>query len=85
MGTVQEQFLDIKQIGSVREYVDKVKSFAGQLNDIPESVQESNFIKGLKEEVWAAVRIAEPDSLSQAIRMAIKIDENKVGVDQKFK
>ncbi|KAJ9536073.1 hypothetical protein OSB04_un000758 [Centaurea solstitialis] len=77
-GSVQEQFLDIQQTGMVREYVDRFEGFAGQLSNIPESIQESTFIKGLKEEIRAAVRIAEPGSLAQAIRMAIKIDENKV-------
>lgn len=77
-GSIQEQFLDIHQTGTVREYVDRFESFAGQLSEVPESIQESTFVKGLKEEVRAAVRIAEPDSLAQAIRMAIKIDENKI-------
>ncbi|KAJ9556550.1 hypothetical protein OSB04_011164 [Centaurea solstitialis] len=77
-GSIQEQFLNIQQTGTVREYVDRFEGFAGQLSNIPESIQESTFIKGLKEEIRAAVRIAEPGSLGQAIRMAIKIDENKV-------
>ncbi|CAH1450159.1 unnamed protein product [Lactuca virosa] len=78
-GSVQEQFLAIQQTGTVQEYMDRFEGFAGQLHDVPESIQESTFIKGLKEDVRAAVRIAEPDSLSQAIRMAIKIYENRVG------
>lgn len=73
-GSVHEQFLDIQQKRSVREYVDRFEGFAGQLSVIPESVQESTFIKGLKAEVRSVVRIAELESLAQAIRMAIKID-----------
>ncbi|CAH1433964.1 unnamed protein product [Lactuca virosa] len=78
-GSVQEQFLDIQQTGTVREYVERFEAFAGQLVDVLESIQESTFIKGLKEGVRSAVRIAEPESLAQAIRMAIRIDENTTG------
>lgn len=49
----------------------------GQLEQVPESIQESKFIKGLKEDVREAVRIVEPESLTQAICMAIKINENQ--------
>lgn len=55
--------------------MDWFEAFAGQL-DVSELIQESTFIKGLKEEVRSTVRIAEPESLAQAIRMAIRIDEN---------
>lgn len=57
--------------------MDRLEGFAGQLASVPESVQESTFIKGLKAEIHSAVRIAEPESLVQAIRMAIKIDETR--------
>ena len=82
-GSALEQFLSIQQTSSVREYVDQCESFAGQLGYTSESVQESTFTKGLKEEVRSAVRIAEPASLAQAIRMAIRIDENKAGGSSK--
>nr|KAJ0197601.1 hypothetical protein LSAT_V11C700383600 [Lactuca sativa] len=76
-GRLLEQFLALQQDGTVRDYVDRFESFAGQVNGVSESVQESTFIKGLKPSVRSAVRIAEPESLSQAIRMALKINENK--------
>lgn len=78
-GSVKEQFLDIRQEGTVREYVDKFEGFAGQLLGVPDDIMECTFIKGLKPEVRAEVRIAEPVSLEQAIRVAIKIDDNKGG------
>ena len=76
-GSVHEQLLNIRQEGSVREYVDRFESLAGQLLDLSEKVLESTFVKGLKPDTRAAIRVAEPESLAQAMRMAIKIDENK--------
>ena len=76
-GSVQEQFLDIRQTSMVREYVDRFEGFASQLGQIPESVQHSTFIKGLKEEVRADVRIAKTRSLNQVLQLALRIQENR--------
>ncbi|KAL4575579.1 hypothetical protein LXL04_022427 [Taraxacum kok-saghyz] len=76
-GSVQEQFLDISQTSTVREYVDRFEGFASQLGQIPESVQHSTFIKGLKEEVRADVQIAKTRSLNQALQLALRIEENR--------
>ncbi|KAJ9546301.1 hypothetical protein OSB04_018844 [Centaurea solstitialis] len=62
---------------TVREYVDRFESLAGQLLDLPEKVLESTFIKGLKPELRSAIRIMEPETLARAMRMAVKMDENK--------
>lgn len=47
-GIIYEQFLNIKQEGMTREYTSEFESLAGQLLDIPKSIFESTFIKGLK-------------------------------------
>nr|GEZ91786.1 ankyrin repeat-containing protein [Tanacetum cinerariifolium] len=54
-GTLYEQFLEITQEGSVREYVSLFETLAGQLAGLPEEVMDGTFIKGLRPELQSAV------------------------------
>ncbi|PWA91318.1 Ty3/gypsy retrotransposon protein [Artemisia annua] len=77
-GTLYEQFLAITQEGSAREYVSLFETLAGQLVGISEQVMEGTFIKGLKPELRAAVRVMQPEGLNHAMKLAIMIDDNKL-------
>nr|KAJ0216427.1 hypothetical protein LSAT_V11C300121730 [Lactuca sativa] len=74
--SIYEQFLNIQQEGTTHEYVCKFECLVGQLFDLPEKVLESTFIKGLKADLHSAIRIMERKTLTKAMRVVIKMDEN---------
>ena len=76
-GTLYEQFLAIYQEGSAREYVTLFEKLAGQLHGVPEPVLEGTFIKGLKPDLRAAIRVMQPEGLTHAMKLSIFIDGNK--------
>ncbi|KAI3522148.1 hypothetical protein L1887_11628 [Cichorium endivia] len=78
-GSLQEQFLGIRQEGSAREYVGRFEQLAAQLEGTQESILEGTFIKGLKPDLRKSVRIMQPRGLGQAIKMALLVDENRTG------
>ncbi|GKF13938.1 hypothetical protein Tco_0055400, partial [Tanacetum coccineum] len=49
-----------------------------QLVGVPEIILEGTFIKGLKQDVRAAVRVLNPEGLSHAMKLAVSIEENKL-------
>ncbi|GJX00863.1 ankyrin repeat-containing protein [Tanacetum coccineum] len=77
-GSLYEQFLAITQDGSAREYVALFEKLAGQLVGVPETILEGTFIKGLKQDLRAAVRVLNPEGLSHAMKLAVSIEENKL-------
>ncbi|XP_071714502.1 uncharacterized protein [Rutidosis leptorrhynchoides] len=77
-GNLYEQFLAIKQEGIVREYVALFEKLACQLVGVPDLVMEATFIKGLKPDLRAAVRIMKPENLAHAIELAISIEDNQL-------
>ena len=77
-GGLYEQFLAIRQEGTVREYIGTFETLAAQLGGIPERGMEGTFIKGLKDELKASVRLLQPTGLNQAIKTALLVDENRV-------
>nr|GEW46441.1 ankyrin repeat-containing protein [Tanacetum cinerariifolium] len=55
----------------------KISEIMGQLRGVSEEVMEENFIKGLKPDLRSSVRVMQPVSLGQAIKLSIMIDEKK--------
>ncbi|GJS62845.1 ty3-gypsy retrotransposon protein [Tanacetum coccineum] len=78
-GSLYEQFLNISQEGSAREYVALFEKIAAQLVGIQEEILEGTFIKGLKPELRTAVRTQQPKGVTKAIQLTLLIDENKSG------
>ncbi|GJW97748.1 ankyrin repeat-containing protein [Tanacetum coccineum] len=76
-GNLHEQFLSITQDGLAREYVGLFEQLAGQLRGVSEEVMEGTFIKGLKLDLRSSVRVMQPVSLGQAMKLSIMIEENK--------
>ncbi|GJY21422.1 putative mitochondrial protein [Tanacetum coccineum] len=77
-GSLYEQFLAITQDGSAREYVALFEKLARQLVGVPETILEGTFIKGLKQDLRAAVRVLNPEGLSHAMKLAVSIEENQL-------
>ncbi|GKC55290.1 ty3-gypsy retrotransposon protein, partial [Tanacetum coccineum] len=76
-GNLFEQFLTITQDGTARAYVALFEKLAGQLVGVSEQVLEATFIKGLKSDLRASVRVMHPEGLNHAMILAVTIEENK--------
>ncbi|PWA47042.1 hypothetical protein CTI12_AA503080 [Artemisia annua] len=76
-GNMYEQFLTITQVETAREYVALFEKLAGQLVGVSEQVLEATFIKGLKPDLRAALRVMHPEGLNHAMILAVTIKENK--------
>ncbi|GKC50176.1 ankyrin repeat-containing protein [Tanacetum coccineum] len=74
-GTLHEQFFAIGQSGTARDYITMFEKMVAQLPRLQEEVLEGIFIKGLKQELRTAVRTQKPTGLSQAMELALIIDE----------
>ncbi|GKB75939.1 hypothetical protein Tco_0942834, partial [Tanacetum coccineum] len=57
-------------MGSAREYVALLEKLAG-LVGVPEIILEGTFIKGLKQDLRAVVRVLNPEGLSHAMKLAV--------------
>ncbi|PWA44769.1 hypothetical protein CTI12_AA507540 [Artemisia annua] len=76
-GNLYEQFLSIIQEGTAREYVAMFEKLACQVVGVAQSVLEATFIKGLKPDLLAAVRVMKPESLAHVMDLAISIEDNQ--------
>lgn len=76
-GSLHEQFFAISQTGTAREYVTLFERMAAQLPRLPEEVLDGVFVKGLKPELRTTVRAHQPSGLSQAMELALVIDESR--------
>ncbi|GKE95628.1 hypothetical protein Tco_1580483, partial [Tanacetum coccineum] len=63
--------------GTSREYIAMFEKLACQLAGVSQSVLEATFIKGLKPDLRAAVRVMKPESLAHAMDLAISIEDNQ--------
>ncbi|GJY68145.1 ankyrin repeat-containing protein [Tanacetum coccineum] len=76
-GNLYEQFLAVVQDGTAREYVALFEKLACQLVGVSPSVMEATFIKGLKTDLRAAIRVMRPEGLAHAMELAITIEDNQ--------
>ncbi|GJY45837.1 putative mitochondrial protein [Tanacetum coccineum] len=76
-GSLFEQFFTITQDGTARAYVALFEKLAGQLVGVSEQVLEATFIKGLRSDLRASVRVMHPEGLNHAMILAVTIEENK--------
>ncbi|GJV00618.1 putative mitochondrial protein [Tanacetum coccineum] len=63
--------------GTARAYVALFEKLAGQLVGVSEQVLEATFIRGLKPDLRASVRVMRPEGLNHAMILAVTIEENK--------
>ena len=74
-GTLCDQFLSLRQEGSVRDYLRTFESLAAVVDEEPKHVQESTFINGLKPEIRAKVRMMKPKGLTKVMKLAQRVEE----------
>ncbi|PWA85900.1 Ankyrin repeat-containing protein [Artemisia annua] len=66
-----------KRQGTDHEYVAMFEKLACQVVGVAQSVSEATFIKGLKPDLRAAVRVMKPESLAHAMDLAKSIEDNQ--------
>lgn len=69
-----EEFLALRQSGSVREYRRRFEQMASTLDDISKQVLESTFINGLRSDIRAELKVLGPTGLEKAMELAMKIE-----------
>ena len=57
------------------EYREKFELLSGQLGGLPEAVLEGNFMKGLKLEIRASLRLLRPRGLGESMELAQMIED----------
>ena len=78
-GMLHEQFLAIRQEGNVAEYRRNFELLLGPLQGLSMEVLESTFVKGLRHEVKAELRLMRPNGLGQIMELAQLIkDKNNI-------
>ncbi|XP_024027885.1 uncharacterized protein LOC112093511 [Morus notabilis] len=60
---------------TVMEYREKFELLSGRLGEISEAVLEGNFMKGLKPEIRAALRLLRPRGLGETMELAQMIED----------
>ncbi|KAL4578141.1 hypothetical protein LXL04_014260 [Taraxacum kok-saghyz] len=75
VGSLCEQFLALKQEGTMEDYRRKFVSLAAPLEGISEEVFLSQFINGLNPVIKAELRLLDPINLNMAKDMVAKIEE----------
>ena len=81
-GTMCEQFLSLKQEGSVRDYLRAFEQLEMTLEDVPKHIQESTFINGLKPNIQAEVRIMKPKGLREVMKFTQSRGDKLVSAEQ---
>ncbi|KAJ9552222.1 hypothetical protein OSB04_016267 [Centaurea solstitialis] len=84
-GALCEQFLAVKQDGSVEDFIRRFVDLVSPLEGIPEEVFLSQFINGLWGTIRAEVRLHNPVTLEEAMEVALKVEvRNDALVKEKF-
>lgn len=74
-GTLCEQWLAVKQTGTVAEFRRSFIEMAAPLEQVPEAILLAHFINGLKDDIKAEVRMLGLYTLELAMELALKVEE----------
>lgn len=73
----------LQQACSVNKYQAQFERLSNQTIGLSEGFFLSCYVSGLKEEIWAAVRMFKPTTIMQAIRLA-RLQEENVAILKKY-
>ena len=65
------------QVGTIGEYHEKFEMLSSRLRKISEEALKSNFMKGLKPEIRAAIRPLVPRGIADAMKLAQMVEDEK--------
>ncbi|CAH8271769.1 unnamed protein product [Arabidopsis lyrata] len=74
--SVMERFLSLKQVDSVIVYLGEFEELSSQCLDVPDSLLEAVFVKGLKDEIQEMLRVFPPKGLRDIIMMARRLENS---------
>lgn len=74
-GSLCERFLGIKQTGSVADFRREFEMMFASMTGLSDEVLESTFVKGLKAEIRAEIRVLKPIRLGPIMDMAQRLEE----------
>lgn len=75
-GSLMEQWMSVKQEGSIEDYEKVFIQFASNLEEeISESCLLENFIKGLEWKIQTELKLMDPVNMDEAHDWAVKIEE----------
>lgn len=69
-GSLHEQFLAIRQEGAIAEYCRKFELLSTPLHGLLMEILESTFVKGIRPEIKAELRLMQPNGLGQIMQLA---------------
>ncbi|XP_062108212.1 uncharacterized protein LOC133819070 [Humulus lupulus] len=75
IGSLSEELLSIIQTSTVKDYRVRWEVLASRVPDIPEHILEGSFMRGLKDEIKAALHILQPIGLAQIMDTAQRVEE----------
>ncbi|TXG60193.1 hypothetical protein EZV62_014766 [Acer yangbiense] len=73
-GSLHEQFLALRQQGTVKEYRRKFIEFLALLDNVSDEITLSQFINGLNPEIQNELRVLDPINLDRAMDLAQRIE-----------
>ena len=79
-GSLCERFLGIRQVGTVADYRKEYELMSATMTGLPDEVLESTFVKGLKPEIRAEVRVLKPMGLDQIMETAQLVEEKNMAI-----
>lgn len=79
-GSLCEKFLSLRQETTVRDYRRQFEILAAPLTELSEQVLESTFVKGLKPDIKAEIRLMKPEGLGRIMEVAQRVEERNLSV-----
>ncbi|XP_062088454.1 uncharacterized protein LOC133795014 [Humulus lupulus] len=76
-GSVYDRFFVLQQVTSVQEYRRRFEALAASVEIMGEAALQAAFLKGLKVEIQAPLRILEPNGLLHMMELAEQIEANQ--------
>ena len=74
-GDLHELILALQQDGIVLEYWKKFELLYGPLTGVFQSILEGDFLKGIKPEICAELRLLRPREFGECMELAHRVDE----------
>ena len=74
-GTLHEQWLGVRQTGTVAEYRKSFIELAAPLRNVSEDMALGIFLNGLREDIKTELRVQNPRDVDQAMDLAIRVED----------
>ncbi|KAI0520439.1 hypothetical protein KFK09_007914 [Dendrobium nobile] len=76
-GDFYEQFFALTQEGSVANYQEQFEHLASRVERLSDTLLEGNFMKGLKAEIRATIKMLMPRDLGEAMKLSQLVEHQK--------